>query len=146
MSEEICSGVIPVTCAEGDIQVLLVQHCKGSYWGFPKGHLLHPKEDLQIAALRELKEETQLNVVRFLRIEPLQEQYVIFREGKKISKIVWYYIAETTTRFSIQREEILDAKWVKLQKLPSYASHPSSHAIMAQAQKAIMNFYKEELL
>lgn len=146
MRKELCSGVIPVTRARGDIQVLLVQHCKGSYWGFPKGHLLNPKEDLQIAATRELKEETQLNVLHFLEIEPLQEKYVIFREGEKISKTVWYYIAETTIRFSIQREEILDAKWVKLQKLPSYASHASSHTIMVQAQKAIMEFYKEELL
>lgn len=146
MRKEVCSGVIPVTREEGDIQVLLVQHCKGSYWGFPKGHLAHPKEDLPIAAIRELKEETQLKVLRFLEIVPLQEQYIIFREGKKIAKTVWYYIAETTIGFSIQREEILDAKWVKLQKLPSYASHASSHAIMVQAQKAIMEFYKEELL
>lgn len=146
MKKEICSGVIPVTHVKGDIHVLLVQHRKGSYWGFPKGHLLHPKEDLRIAAMRELREETQLKIVRFLGIEPLQEQYLFYRNEEKIFKTVWYYIAETTESFFIEHEELLDAKWVKLQKLPSYASHKSSNALMVQAQKAIIKFYNEELL
>ena len=146
MRKELCAGVIPVWRERGTTKVLLVHHRKGLYWGFPKGHLLDEKEDYQQAAMRELEEETQLKVLRFLQIEPLQEQYLFFREGEKIDKTVWYYIAETTTHFSIEREEILAAKWVKLQKLPSYASHASSRTVMTQAQEAIMEFYKEELL
>ncbi|MGL4348599.1 MAG: NUDIX domain-containing protein [Chlamydiales bacterium] len=145
MKQELCSGVIPVSCKRDEICVLLVQHRKGSYWGFPKGHLSN-SEDIKIAAVRELREETNLEVLRFLEIDPLQEQYIFFRSQEEISKTVWYYIAETTTIFSTQREEILDAKWVKLQELLSYASHASSRALMKQARDVILEFYKEELL
>lgn len=146
MKKELCAGVIPVSRKNDGIYVLLVRHRKGRYWGFPKGHLLHQQEDIQQAAMRELEEETQLKVLRFLKIKPLQEQYLFSRDGEKIDKTVWYYIAETTTRFSIEREEILAAKWVNLQKLPSYASYTSAREVMTQAQRAILEFYKGELL
>lgn len=145
MKKELCSGIIPISRLLDQIHLLLVQHRKGSYWGFPKGHLLNPNEDLQIAAVRELKEETKLQVLHFLEIEPLQEQYIFSRDGEEISKTVWYYLAETTTNFSLEHEEILDAKWVKLQELLSYASHASSRTLMKRARDVILEFYKGKL-
>lgn len=145
MKTELCSGIIPISRVLDEIHLLLVQHRKGSYWGFPKGHLLHPDENLKTAAVRELKEETKLRVLHFLEIEPLQEHYIFSRSGEEISKTVWYYLAETTTTFSLERKEILDAKWVKLQELHSYASHVSSRTLMKRARDLILEFYKGEL-
>ncbi len=144
MKQELCSGIIPISRILDEIHLLLVQHRKGSYWGFPKGHVLNPEEDLQVAAIRELKEETNLEVLHFLEIEPLQEQYTFYREEIEIFKTVWYYFAETKATFSLQREEILDAKWVKLQELLLFASYPSSLALMTQARDIIVKFYKEK--
>lgn len=145
MKKELCSGIIPVSRLLDEIHLLVVQHRKGSYWGFPKGHLLNPNENVKIAAERELKEETKLNVLHFLEIKPLQERYIFSREGEEISKTVWYYIAETTTIFSLESKEILDAKWVKLQELLSYASHASSLTLMKRAGEVILEFYQGEL-
>lgn len=142
MKQELCSGIIPISLILDEIHLLLVQHRKGSYWGFPKGHVLNPEEDLKVAAIRELKEETNLEVLHFLEIEPLLEQYTFYREGIEIFKTVWYYFAETKATFSLQREEILDAKWVKLQELILFASYPSSLALMTRARDVILEFYK----
>lgn len=144
MKQELCSGIIPISLALDEIHLLLVQHRKGSYWGFPKGHLLNPEEDLKVAAIRELKEETSLEVLHFLEIEPLQEQYTFYREGIEIFKTVWYYFAETKATFSLQQEEILDAKWVELQELLLFASYPSTLALMMRARDVIVEFYKEK--
>lgn len=144
MKQELCSGIIPISLNLDEIHLLLVQHRKGSYWGFPKGHLLNPEEDLKVAAIRELKEETNLEVLHFLEIQPLQEQYTFYREGVEIFKTVWYYFAETKSTFSLQQEEILDAKWVKLQELLLFASYPSSLALMTRARDVIVAFYKEK--
>lgn len=144
MKQELCSGIIPISLLLDEIHLLLVQHRKGSYWGFPKGHLLNPEEDLKVAAIRELKEETNLEVLHFLEIQPLQEQYAFYREGIEIFKTVWYYFAETKSTFSLQQEEILDAKWVKLQELLLFASYPSSLALMTRARDLIVEFYKEK--
>lgn len=144
MKKELCGGIIPISLMFDEIHLLLVQHRKGSYWGFPKGHVLNPEEDLRIAAIRELKEETNVEVLRFLEIEPLQEQYTFYRGEIEIFKTVWYYFAETKATFSLQREEILDAKWVKLQELFLFASYPSSLALMTRARDVIVEFYKEK--
>lgn len=144
MKKELCSGIIPISLLFDEIHVLLVQHRKGSYWGFPKGHLLNPDENVKVAAMRELKEETNLEVLHFLEIEPLQEEYTFYREGIEIFKTVWYYFAETKGTLSFQREEILDAKWVKLQELALLASYPSSLALLNRARDVIVKFYKEK--
>lgn len=144
MKKELCSGIIPISLLFDEIHVLLVQHRKGSYWGFPKGHLLNPEENVKVAAMRELKEETNLEVLHFLEIEPLQEEYTFYREGIEIFKTVWYYFAETKGTLSFQREEILDAKWVKLQELALLASYPSSLALLNRARDVIVKFYKEK--
>lgn len=144
MKKELCSGIIPISRMMNEIRLLLVQHRKGLYWGFPKGHVINPEEDLKIAALRELKEETNIEVLHFLEIEPLQEQYTFYRGEIEVFKTVWYYFAETKTAFSLELEEILDAKWVKLQELLLFASYPSSLALLKQARDVLVEFYQEK--
>lgn len=144
MKKELCSGIIPISRMMDEIRLLLVQHRKGLYWGFPKGHVMKPEEDLKIAALRELKEETNIEVLHFLEIEPLREQYTFYRGEIEVFKTVWYYFAETKTAFSLELEEILDAKWVKLQELLLFASYSSSLALLTRARDVLVEFYQEK--
>ena len=114
MKEEICYGVIPLRKTHIGYEVFLVQHKKGTYWGYPKGHQ-NPKEAPRDAALRELKEETNLECIKdYDKI--FSEDYTFTRDNQAIHKIVFYFLMECAGEIQIQKEEIADAKWATFEE------------------------------
>lgn len=113
MKDVQCYGIIPLKVADGRWHVLLIKHNKGSYWAFPKGHG-EAGEDAHQAAARELREETGLSIERYLSEEPVLERYNFVARGEQIHKTVTYFLAEVTGPLVLQKEEIMDAKWVDL--------------------------------
>ena len=116
-------GIIPLTYRENYWEVFLIQHLNGGHWGFPKGHAENgesPKE----AAERELHEETQMKVIRYLPEPYLTESYRFTRNGIPLDKTVRFYFAEVTTPYFLQSEELIQGKWLPLKELLSYAIFP----------------------
>lgn len=113
MKDVQCYGIIPLKIFQGQWQVLMIRHKKGNYWAFPKGHG-ELNEGAHEAAYRELKEETGLEVIRLLSTTPLQEHYNFVMKREQIHKTVTYFLAEVSGMLVLQKEEILDAKWVPL--------------------------------
>ncbi|MDE3045301.1 MAG: NUDIX domain-containing protein [Verrucomicrobiota bacterium] len=129
-------GVIPLSKARKGWQVFLIQHKHGKYWGFPKGHA-EPTETPQEAALRELKEETNLELIRYVVEEPLIEQYRFMWEGQRIFKRVYYYIAEVAGEVQLQKNEIQDGKWVPFAEAMDQVTHPEGKALVAEVAKIL---------
>ncbi|MCB1081759.1 MAG: NUDIX domain-containing protein [Chlamydiia bacterium] len=121
-------GIIPLTYRENYWEVFIICHLNGGHWGFPKGHAEQgesPKE----TAERELFEETKQRVLRYLPHPYLTESYQFKKGETLIDKTVRFYLAETTTPFFIQSEEITEGKWIPLQALPLYATFPEEKAL-----------------
>lgn len=136
MQYEYSYGIIPLQKnAEGQWCVLIVQHQEG-HWAFPKGHA-EENESPQETAVRELKEETSLNVIAFLSPLPLEEHYKIVRKGESILKTVVYYLAEVEGKISLQTKEIRQSAWVLL-------DDASSHVTFSEA-KMLCNLIKGQL-
>ncbi|HSX11374.1 MAG TPA: NUDIX domain-containing protein [Chlamydiales bacterium] len=129
-------GVIPLSKASGRWEVFLIQHHRGGYWGFPKGHA-EPNETPQQAAFRELKEETNLEPIHLLQEEPFTEQYNFMLEGRRIYKTVCYYIAEVSGEIALQKKEIHDGKWAPFPDALSQVTHQEGRAILAQVEKML---------
>jgi bis(5'-nucleosidyl)-tetraphosphatase len=129
-------GVIPLRRVQNGWEVFLIQHRHGRYWGFPKGHA-EANESSETAACRELKEETNLDVVRFLSSEPLLEQYQFNLEGRRIFKRVFYYIAEVEGEIVLQKKEISDGVWLPMAKAHDQVTHSEGKTILMQAEKII---------
>lgn len=106
-------GVIPLIQEEGEWKVLLILHKEGSHWSFPKGKA-DPGETAQASAIRELKEETGLDVVKFLTEKPYVEQYQFRSKFDTIQKTVHYFPAIVSGTLALQEEEIRDARWLPL--------------------------------
>lgn len=136
MEKEESFGVIPLSKLHGVWSVFLIQHTKGRYWGFPKGHA-EPDETPQEAAFRELKEETNLDFVRYLQTEPLTEQYQFMKEGRRVAKKVSYFVAEVEGEVILQQEEIQNGIWVPFPEVYEKVTHVEGKAILAQVEKIL---------
>ena len=129
-------GVIPLTKRHGYWEVFLIQHNRSGYWGFPKGHA-EPNETHEQAAFRELKEETNLELVHLLHKEPLMEQYTFMMEGRRVHKRVFYFIAEVDGTVALQKQEIHDGKWVPFSDAVNQVTHQEGKAILASVEKLL---------
>lgn len=136
MEKDESFGVVPLSFEKGYWEVFLIQHRHGRYWGFPKGHAEH-NETPQQAAERELKEETNLDIVRFLQDEPFVEQYQFTLEGRRISKRVFYFAAIVSGRIELQKKEIQDGTWITLRDAFDKITHQEGKTILAQVEKIL---------
>ncbi len=129
-------GIIPLTKERGQWEVFLIQHRRGSYWGFPKGHA-EAGESAQEAAFRELKEETNLDIVRCLRSEPFVEKYYFVMDGKKVSKHVHYFVAEVAGKVLLQKKEVEDGIWISFPDAVDKITHAEGKSILSQVAKIL---------
>ena len=126
-------GIIPIKSYKNSFQTFLVQLKSGKHFGFPKGHANSLELPLD-AAIRELKEETNLNVIKILLEKPLMEEYQIKKNSTFTSKKVYYYIAEVNGKVNIDKNKILDGFWVDIEKAKDIITYTTSKEI---AQKVI---------
>jgi bis(5'-nucleosidyl)-tetraphosphatase len=129
-------GIIPLSKAHGRWEVFLIQHNRGGYWGFPKGHA-EAGETPHEAASRELKEETNLDFVSDLQTEPLSEQYYFMMEGRRVFKRVFYFIAEVTGEVKLQKNEIENGIWLPIHEAHERVTHPEGKSILTQVEKIL---------
>ena len=95
------AGIIPMHFCGDDIRILLVRGKQSGKWGFPKGHL-ERNEDLIGTAIREMKEETNIDVSESdidKRIKLGDYTFFLVRM-RKLEKVVE------------QKSEILESKWM----------------------------------
>lgn len=136
MKKDESFGVIPLRRHHGHWEVFLIQHNRSGYWGFPKGHA-EPKETPQEAAFRELKEETNLELIHLLREEPLMEQYTFIMERRRVFKQVTYFIAEVGGEVKLQQLEIHDGKWMPFPEAIVQVTHQEGKILLGQVEKIL---------
>lgn len=135
MREDRSFGIIPLKRAAKGWKTLLVRH-HSDFWAFPKGH---PEvgESPQQSAERELFEETGLRPVKYLTKDTLKEQYFFKWEGVLVKKEVIYFVAEVEGKVIIQEDEVLEAKWVELEKAEDLATFKEAKNICKAVLKLL---------
>jgi bis(5'-nucleosidyl)-tetraphosphatase len=131
-------GVIPCVKEGKEWKVFMVQHQKNLFWGFPKGHAEKGETPLE-AAQRELFEETEIEVLEWLREEPLLEQYVYQDKDGSVEKKVFFYLAITTEEFEVDSKEIVDGKWVSLKEAKELISYKEGLSLLSQIESILKN-------
>lgn len=90
----------------------LLTRSRRGFWGFPKGHL-EEGESFEDAALREVKEETGLDVVLSKKSSLIEYPH------KGSIKQVKLFLAEAKTDAIVPDEETTDWKWCTKDELLS---------------------------
>ncbi len=100
------AGIIATHFCGDNIRILLVRGKQSGKWSFPKGHA-EPNEDLIGTAIREMREETGIEVSeREINKRVKLGDYTFF--------LVRMYKLEKVVK---QESEILESKWMLLQDI-----------------------------
>lgn len=136
MVKEECFGIIPIRKNKERFEVFLVRHRKGMFWGFPKGHRFSEDESPKEIAQRELKEETNLDIERFIA-DTFEESYIFERDGNKIQKSVIYFLAEAKGTPKLQQKEIIEGGWFDLEESTKKITFPESKKISEEVRSLL---------
>lgn len=137
MSTEHSYGIVPLKQTSSGWQVLFVQPHYG-FWGLPKGHGEKGESPKQ-AAERELEEETNLIVTRYLPLKPFEERYSFTKGKALIQKIVLYFPAEVQGTVALQKKELQNSAWIPLKEAADFATYEETKRILKTINIIIEN-------
>lgn len=103
------------------VEVLLIkQFAHKDRWGVPKGHA-HEGESYEACALREVKEETGLDIEL---LEPLPDVQANYKKESKTVK-TWFarVKGDDVPRIDDPDSEVADARWFPIDRLPTIVSY-----------------------
>lgn len=135
-------GVIPLIKKEGEWQVLVI-HQYGSkgdvYWGFPKGHAEEGESGTD-AAVRELREETSMELVRLDSTRTFTQRYTFKHGESTIKKTVTYYIGYAASReVKLEERELKNAKWCSFSDAQKLLTHDGTKRMFDEVVEYVGN-------
>jgi len=90
----------------------LLLHYIGGHWDFPKGKL-ESGETLELAAMREVKEETGLEVKPIPNFSESFSYYFRDQQNQRVDKCVTFFVGEATSQNVKLSKEHLNFKWIE---------------------------------
>ena len=102
----------------------------GVTWSLPKG-TPNPDESTEETALREVTEETGLEVRILAPVGPIE--YFFVQSGTRIHKTVHYFLMEATGGdLSRHDHEFEDVRWIDLHEAEALMSFPTERDLLAR--------------
>jgi len=110
-------------------EVLLIKN-PSNVWTFPKGHI-EPGETKEEAALREVKEETNIDaeIVTYLG----EIHYFFTWKGVRVFKTVYFYLMRYIAGNPVPSWEVKDAKFFPLEEAKTLLKYKGDKTIFRKA-------------
>jgi 8-oxo-dGTP pyrophosphatase MutT (NUDIX family) len=112
---------------------LLLRYASG-HWGYVKGNI-EKNEQTEDTARRELKEETGITTVFFVKGFEEKEEYFYKKEGKTIHKQVDYLLGETQETEVTLSLEHKDFKWLSYQEAMNQLTFAAGKELLKKAEE-----------
>ena len=118
------------------IRWLVAKHSGYKKWILPKG-LIDPGESSEAAAVREVKEETGIKAKIVNKIKPA-ERYVYTFEGKRVFKVVQYYLMEYVSGDVKDHDwEMEEVGWVLFDEAKKRLDFSGQKKVLKQAKEMV---------
>lgn len=129
--EKSCGAVV-IRKKDNKIETLVIQML-GGHWSFPKGHVENNETEIE-TALREIKEETNLDVV----VDTRFREITTYSPKPGVLKDVIYFVAISKNGdFTIQETELKSAKWMDIHKALEQVTYEDDKKILKKAIRYI---------
>lgn len=102
------------------------------YWDFPKGHMENEEQEIETAK-REIKEETGLKDIEFVKGFKEGIKYFFRFEGKNISKTVAYFLTEAKNGEVRISQEHIGFEWLSYPEALERLTFKNSREILEKA-------------
>lgn len=139
MKYELSAGGVVVKKVKTSYLILLLKD-KNNNWTFPKG-LIEENEVPQKAAIREIREETGIKKVTFIKqITPIRYYYKF--DSKIINKTVLYFLFETkgSQKPVPQKEEgIQEVRWFDIKEVEKMIGYKKTNENIIKETLSILN-------
>ncbi len=142
--KDLSYGIIPIR-KKGETWEVFVIHQfskigNNSYWIFPKGHP-EQNETREESALRELKEETGMQVANLVKDKIFTLSYNFYFDGVKIEKTVQYFVGVITdTEYKLDEEEVKEGGWYSLDEATDRLDYQDTKQMFVEARKFIESY------
>lgn len=132
MIKEKSCGALVYRERQEKLDLLLIKHCCGGHWSFPKGHVESGENELQ-TALREIKEETGLEVTLLDGFR----QSVEYFPKPHVKKQVVYFLGHPRGDDTVyrQEEEISEYRWCPLDDADDLVTFKNDKNLIREARK-----------
>jgi 8-oxo-dGTP pyrophosphatase MutT (NUDIX family) len=116
--------------------VLLLQYPQG-HWDLPKGHVEDDDNDRVATMRRELAEETGISDVTVLNGFEERSEYGFRHKGKRKTKEVYWYVAETETMEVNLSHEHRGYLWLDWDQALETITHDETRSVVRLAQRFV---------
>ncbi|MEC7350432.1 MAG: NUDIX domain-containing protein [Candidatus Thermoplasmatota archaeon] len=116
--------------------VLLLQYPQG-HWDLPKGHIEDDDNDRVATMRRELAEETGISDVTVLNGFEERSEYGFRHKGKRKTKEVYWYVAETETMEVNLSHEHRGYLWLDWDQALETITHDETRSVVRLAQRFV---------
>lgn len=138
MKKEFSAGFVVFFENENkNIEYLLLNYPRG-YWDFPKGKLEQGESNLE-AAIRELKEETGLEVEQIEGFEHTIKYFFKNQIGEPVDKQVIFFLGKSKTKDVIISYEHKDFEWFTYNEAYELVTYKNAKELIFAANKFLIN-------
>jgi 8-oxo-dGTP pyrophosphatase MutT (NUDIX family) len=106
-------------------------------WDFSRGNMEKDESEIQTVT-REIKEETGIRYLRFIKGFRESIEFFYRREGRLIRKTIVYYLAETNSKEVRLSEEHDDYAWLPIDEALARLRHKSGKEILEKAHRILI--------
>ena len=130
MKKEKSCGAVVYKFQNNQLLFLLIKSKKGHHYSFPKGHVENNETEIE-TALREIKEETNLDVI----VDTNYRSVITYSPMENVMKDVVYFVATPTGEEKVipQVEEVSSAKWLYYSQALKQITHENEKNVLIKA-------------